>query len=89
MLVAPTNQFKVRVDNLSAAFELLTREPGVSVSQNGAAFLRIDAEAERIPAVNALLVAHGIKVYELTPAQESLEEAFLRLTNVAAARPKE
>src|SRR5258705_11805791 len=57
MLVAPTNQFKVRVDNLSAAFELLTREPGVSVSQNGAAFLRIDAEAERIPAVNALLVA--------------------------------
>jgi ABC-type multidrug transport system ATPase subunit len=88
-LVAPTNQFKVRVDNLSAACALLTTEPGVSVSQNGAAFLRIDAEAERIPAVNALLVAHGIKVYELTPAQESLEEAFLRLTNAAAARPKE
>jgi hypothetical protein len=37
---------------------------------------------ERIPAVNELLVAHGIKVYELTPAQESLEEAFLRITNV-------
>jgi ABC-type multidrug transport system ATPase subunit len=88
-LVATTNQFKVRVDNLSAAFELLTREPGVSVSQNGAAFLRIDAEAERISAVNALLVAHGIKVYELTPVQESLEEAFLRLTNAAATQLKE
>ena len=81
-LVAPTNRFKVRVDNLSAAAELLTREPGVIVSQNGAAFLRIDADAEHIADVNALLVAHGIKVYELSPAQESLEEAFLRLTNV-------
>ena len=87
-LVAPTSRFKVRVDNLLAAFELLTREPGVIVSQNGAAFLRIDADNERIPAVNALLVAHGIKVYELTPAQETLEEAFLRLTNTVAARPK-
>jgi hypothetical protein len=55
----------------------------VIVSQNGASFLRIAADAERIPALNALLVAHGIKVYELTPAQESLEEAFLRLTNIS------
>jgi len=83
-LVAPTSQFKVRVDNLSAATELLTGEPGVIVSQNGASFLRIAADAERIPSLNALLVAHGIKVYELTPAQESLEEAFLRLTNISA-----
>ena len=80
-LVAPTSRFKVRVDDLSAASELLTREHGVTVSQNGSAFLRIDADADRIPAVNAALVAHGIKVYELTPIQESLEEAFLRLTN--------
>jgi ABC-type multidrug transport system ATPase subunit len=79
-LVAPTNRFKMRVDNAPAAIELLTQEVGVTVSQNGNAFLRIDTEAERIPDVNALLVAHGIKVYELTPAQESLEEAFLRLT---------
>jgi ABC-type multidrug transport system ATPase subunit len=83
-LVAPTTRFKVRVNDLLAATELLTREPGVFVSQNGAAFLKIDTDAERIPAVNALLVAHGIKVYELTPAQESLEEAFLRLTSVVA-----
>ena len=84
-LVAPTSRFKVRADNLSAAFELLTREPGLRASQNGAASLLIDADAERIPAVNALLVIHGIKVYELTPAQESLEEAFLRLTKAAGA----
>jgi len=79
-LVAPTNLFKVRVDDLSRAFELLTKESGVKVSRNGTSFLHIDADAESIPAVNALLVAHGIKVYELSPAQETLEEAFLRLT---------
>jgi ABC-type multidrug transport system ATPase subunit len=79
-LVAPSSLYNVRVDDLSGAFELLTGEPGVTVSRNGASFLRINANAESIPAVNALLVAHGIKVYELSPAQESLEDAFLRLT---------
>jgi len=86
-LVAPSSLYKVRVDDLSGAFELLTREPGVTVSRNGSSFLQVDADAERIPAVNALLVAHGIKVYELSPAQESLEEAFLRLTKTVAASP--
>jgi ABC-type multidrug transport system ATPase subunit len=79
-LVAPTSLYKNRVDDLSRAFELLTSESGVKVSRNGTSFLRLDADAESIPAVNALLVANGIKVYELSPAQESLEEAFLRLT---------
>ena len=59
----------------------------MTVSRNGTSFLHLDADAESIPAVNALLVAHGIKVYELSPAQESLEEAFLRLTKTAAAAP--
>ena len=84
-LVAPTSLYKVRVDNLSAAFDLLTREPDVSVSRNGASYLRIDADAEHIATVNSLLVGKGIKVYELSPAQESLEEAFLRLTKSVAA----
>src|SRR5688572_20649378 len=83
-LIAPTTRFKLRVDNLSAASDLLTRELGVQISPNGHAFLHIDTNADGIPDVNALLVAHGIKVYELTPVQESLEEAFLRLTNTAS-----
>ena len=83
-LVRPTNIYNVRVDNLSGAFELLTKEPDVKVSRNGSSFLRIDADAERISAVNALLVAKGIKVYELSPTQESLEEAFLRLTKTVS-----
>lgn len=84
-LIAPTRRYKVRVDDSSAAFELLSREAGVIVSRNGASFLHVDADAERITAVNALLVSHGVKVYELTPAQETLEEAFLRLTETVPA----
>ncbi len=80
-LTASTNLYKVRVDNLAGAFDLLSKEPGLSVSRNGASFLRIDADAEALARANALLVGNGIKVYELSPAQESLEEAFLRLTS--------
>jgi ABC-2 type transport system ATP-binding protein len=83
-LVSRANLYKIRVDDLSRAFELLTKESDVTVSRNGTSFLHLDADAERIPAINALLVAHGIKVYELSPAQESLEEAFLRLTKTGA-----
>ena len=79
-LVASTTLYKVRVDDLAGAFELLSKEPGLTVSRNGSSFLRIDADAERLAAANALLVGNGFKVYELSPAQESLEEAFLRLT---------
>jgi ABC-2 type transport system ATP-binding protein len=84
-LLAPTSLYIVRVDNPSGAFELLTREAGVTVSRNGDSFLRIAADAEGMSAVNALLVREGIKVYELSPSHESLEEAFLRLT----LRPKD
>lgn len=78
-LVTPLGRYRVRVDDLSQAYNLLIKESGVTVSRNGDSFLRIDADAEGISAVNALLVGNGIKVYELSPAQESLEEAFLRL----------
>ena len=78
-LLAPTSRFNVRVDDLSAASELLTSQLGIPVNKNGAGILRIDADPDRIPALNAALVAHGINVYELTPIKESLEEAFLRL----------
>jgi ABC-2 type transport system ATP-binding protein len=84
-LVIPASRFRVRVDNTAAAHELLVKESGLIVSQNGSAFLRIEADPEHIPAVNELLVTHGVKVYELSPIQETLEEAFIRLTNGSTA----
>ncbi len=80
-LVARTNLYKLRVDNLAGAFELLSAQPDLTISKNGSSYLHIDAAPEPLAAANALLVGNGIKVYELSPAQESLEEAFLRLTN--------
>ena len=85
-LVSPTSLYTVRVDDLAGAFELLSKAPDLSVSKNGASYLRIDADAEALAAANALLVSNGIKVYELTPAQESLEEAFLRLTRESSSK---
>ncbi len=79
-LVAPSTRFKVKVDQMDTAFQLLANDPSITVSRNGAAYLHVDAHPDHISAVNAELVHHGIKVYELTPAQETLEEAFLRLT---------
>jgi hypothetical protein len=79
-LVAATSRFKLKVDKVAPAFQLLQKDPAITVSQNGAAYLHVDAEPEHISNVNALLVSNGIKVYELTPTQETLEEAFLRLT---------
>ena len=79
-LVTTKTHYKVRVDDLGNAFELLTAQHGVTVRRNGASFLRVEPDAERMSAVNALLVANGIKVYELSPSKETLEDAFLRLT---------
>lgn len=78
-LLAPPSRFAVRVDDLSAAAELLTKELGIPINKNGAGILRIDADPDRIPVLNAALVERGINVYELTPIKETLEEAFLRL----------
>lgn len=79
-LVAPTTKFKLKVDQTAVAFDLLAKDPAITVSRNGASYLHVDAQAEHISNVNALLVSNGIKVYELSPTQETLEEAFLRLT---------
>jgi ABC-type multidrug transport system ATPase subunit len=84
-LVPPSRKYTLRVDQLHAAKQVLAGDFAVTVSCNGADYLHVEAEAERIPVVNAMLVANGIKVYELTPSQESLEDAFLRLTTSTSA----
>lgn len=82
-LLAPSTTFKLRVNGLAAASELLAKNPRVTVSQNGTNYLQVEADSEHISDVNAALVGHGVKVYELTPNQENLEQAFIRLTTVA------
>ncbi|MFL6209472.1 MAG: ABC transporter ATP-binding protein [Pyrinomonadaceae bacterium] len=79
-LVAPVSTYKLRVDQTETAARLLMQDSSVRIERNGTDALFVSTPAERIPTFNALLVAHDIKVFELTPRQETLEDVFLRLT---------
>jgi len=74
---------RLRVDRITEAYELLSRNPRLSVSRNGDEALHLKIAEEEIPGVNALLVEQGFKVMELSPQRESLEQVFLRLTQEA------
>jgi len=82
-LVAKDNWIKLRVDRLPEAYELLSQDPGLSLSRNGDDSLHVKMDDEQIPLVNALLVEHGFSVREISPQRESLEQVFLRLTQEA------
>ncbi len=79
-LVAPAPTLKLRVDRSDVAYDLLAREQLHTVRRNGTDYLYVETPDEHIPVINALLVANGIKVFELTQSHETLEDAFLRLT---------
>lgn len=85
-LIAKHNWIRVRVDRIAEAYELLSRDPGISVSRNGDESLHVQMPDEQIPLVNARLVQHGFNVMELSPQRESLEDVFLRLTQEARTR---
>jgi ABC-2 type transport system ATP-binding protein len=82
-LIAKDNWVKLRVDRITEAYELLSRDPGLSLSRNGDESLHVKMADEQIPLVNALLVEHGFSVREISPQRESLEQVFLRLTQEA------
>jgi ABC-2 type transport system ATP-binding protein len=82
-LMAQDSWTRLRVDRITEAYELLSRNPQLSVSLNGDESLHLKIAEEEIPRVNALLVEHGFQVMELSPQRESLEQVFLRLTQDA------
>ena len=85
-LIAKDNWIKLRVDRITEAFELLSRDPSLCLSRNGDESLHVKMADEQIPLVNALLVEHGFSVSEISPQRESLEQVFLRLTQEARTR---
>ena len=78
-LFSSDRQLKITAEPLERAYDLL-REWKLSVSRNGSTSLYLKLPYESIPGVNALLVGNGIRVTELSPHTETLEEIFLRLT---------
>jgi len=84
-LLAREKLIKITVDPLEDAYQLLSREPMLSVRRNGSQSLYIRAESECIPRINALLVANDIRVRELAPQHATLEEVFLTLLSEPGA----
>ena len=87
-LIANDNWIQLRVDRAPEAFDLLSRNPQLSLNRNGDQSIYVKMADEEVPLVNALLVQHGFRVMELSRRRESLEQVFLRLTQEARAQSK-
>ena len=87
-LITKDNWIKIRVNRVAEAYELLSRNPRLSINRNGGQSLHVRMAADEIPLVNALLVQEGFSVMELSPQRESLEQVFLRLTREARVKVK-
>lgn len=80
-LLTANKTIKLTVDRPEEAYRLLSADPALNVSRNGAESLYVEMSDEQIPRVNALLVERGFRVSELSPQRETLEQVFLRLTD--------
>ena len=87
-LIANDNWIQLRVDRAPEAYDLLSRNPKLSLNRNGDQSIYVKMADEEVPLVNALLVQHGFRVMELSRRRESLEQVFLRLTQEARAQSK-
>jgi ABC-2 type transport system ATP-binding protein len=84
-LVDREKLIKIVVEPLEQAYQLLSSDPLLSVSRNGASSLYVKMRDECIPRINALLVAQGFQVAELSPQNATLEDVFLGLTKTKSA----
>jgi ABC-2 type transport system ATP-binding protein len=84
-LLCKEKSMKITVEPLEAAYQLLSRQPLLSVNRNGSNSLHVKMPDHCISSINALLVSNGIQVTELSPHRATLEEVFLNLTQVNQA----
>ncbi|MEP6820093.1 MAG: ABC transporter ATP-binding protein [bacterium] len=81
-LIEAEKLIRITVEPLEEAWQLLSRDSTLSISRNGSSSLYVRMPAEDIPRVNALLVANDIRVLELSPQRATLEDVFMKLTQV-------
>lgn len=75
---------RLRVGNVDAAIRALAEDEW-GIIGTPAEVMEVAASAERVPALVRSLVAADVDVYFVEPVQETLEEAFLQLTDDGAA----
>jgi ABC-2 type transport system ATP-binding protein len=70
---------RLRVTGLSADARAALARSGFALEGDGDRLVALGVSGERVPSLVDALVAAGARVYEVTPAHESLEERFLAL----------
>jgi hypothetical protein len=78
---------RITVEPLEQAYQLLSADPLLSVSRNGSRSLYVKMADDSVPRVNALLVANGLSVAELSLQNATLEDIFLKLTSIKGTAP--
>ncbi|MFF3441903.1 ABC transporter ATP-binding protein [Streptosporangium sp. NPDC002721] len=71
----------VRTENAPASATVLRAEGGVVRAEKGLAVTGLEVTGLEAGRIGELAFAHGIALYELTPREASLEEAFMELTD--------
>ena len=71
----------VRATPIEEAAQIAERLAGVEEVRVNDGALRLTTDPERAAEINAKLVSAGLRVSELRPAEQSLEELFLELTD--------
>lgn len=80
--VARSQRVKVEVapENREAAIKTMQSEEGLSgVSQENGALVVHGAHREAIPELIAALVSEGVRIYQITPEEASLEDVYFAL----------
>ena len=88
-LIAKDNWIQLKVDRVTEAYDLLSRNPRLSLDRNGDQSIYVKMDEAEVPLVNALLVQNGFRVMELSPRRESLEQVFMRLTGKHEPKSKQ
>ena len=84
-LIGVEKSIRITVEPSEEAWQLLSRDPTLSISRNGSNSLYLRMPPDQIPRVNALLVANNFRVLEIVAQNATLEEMFLTLTSSPSA----
>jgi len=78
-LTNQTTEVTLRVDTLKPELLEALGQLGTQLQVNGATASLLVDNQEVLPEIAQLTMAHGLKLYELSPRQTSLEEIFVRI----------